>query len=348
MLMTARKRQDARLRCSTWGGSESTPGGCIREPGALAGRSLRQVDTSRNSPESSWPGTPCDSSAWPWSRSLATFEARRAIGQMVRSHFDCVSDRRFSGDVIVAYLRVADELEAEIEDIRADLVAEARARGLTWDEIGQPLKITGRGAQKRFGQGLTPERLTLMREEAKVVNATKRVGMHAVPEDLEELEGTTPTERLNYMRTIVDGMRRDFDDLMKEMVSDAPVLDKMLRLVHSFDERLPVLSTLAFDRELWDVAGRVGQPVDPDDSHYCAPATYLYLALRLTMTATLWITGIPRQDASGGLQARSEEEMLRARSIDDLGPASDCIEMAWRLFRRKDVLGALDFLQASG
>lgn len=104
----------------------------FREPGSLAGRSLRQVDTSRNSPESSWPGTPCDSPAWPWSRSLATFEARRAIGQMIRSHFDCISDHRFSGDVIVAYLRAADKLEAAIGDLRVDLVAEARARGLTW------------------------------------------------------------------------------------------------------------------------------------------------------------------------------------------------------------------------
>jgi hypothetical protein len=294
------------------------------------------VSTSRNPAQSEWSGTPCDSDAWPLSRSLATFEARRAIGQIVRSNFDCVCDRYSDDGLIVAYLRSADKLEAAIGDIRADLVAEARARGLTWDEIGKPLKIGGTAAQKRFGQGLTPERLALLREEAKLARARNRVNMPAEPELLEVLEGTTPAERLNYVRAIVDGTRRAFDRLMEEMVADSPVLDEMLRLVHSMDDRFLPLSTLAVDQELWDtVADCAGQPTNPDDSHYYAPATYLYLALSLTMTAAFWIMGIPRQSESGDSQARS---------IDDLGPASDCIEMAWRLFRRKDVLKALDSL----
>jgi hypothetical protein len=321
----------------------------FRPPGPWQSHSLLNVSASRKPAQSEWPGTPCDSDAWPLSRSFAVFEARRAIGQIVHSDFDCVSDRRLDNDLIVAYVRAANDIEAAIGDIRADLVAEARTRGVTWDKIGQALKIGDTGAQRRFGHGLAAERLAILREEARIVSITKRAGPDAgaTPEDLEQFEGTTPAQRLDYIRAIVDGTRRDFEKLMGEMVSDSPVLDEMLRLLDAITERLPVLVTIGIDRGLWEaVTGWAGRPEDPDDSHYYAPVAYLSLALRLTLNAAFWIAGVPRQDESGDLQARSPDEILQHRSIYDLGPASACIEMAWRLFRRNDVLKALGSPQA--
>jgi hypothetical protein len=268
------------------------------------------------------------------SRSLAVFEARRAIGQIVHSDFDCVTDRRLDNDLIVAYLRAAHDIEEAIGDILADLAAEARTRGVTWDKIGQALKIGANGAQKRFGQGLAAERLTILREEARIVRITNTAPAGASPEFLEQLEGTTPAERLDYIRAIVDGTRRDFEKLMKEMVLDSPVLDEMMRLLDAINERIPILVSIGVDRELWDtVPGWAGRPADPDASHYYAPVAYLSLALRLTLNAAFWIAGVPGQD---------ESEDPQGRSLKDLGPASACIEMAWRLFRRNDVLMALE------
>jgi hypothetical protein len=268
------------------------------------------------------------------SRSIAAFEARRAIGQIVHSDFDCISNERLDNDLIVAYLRAAHDIEEVIGDILADLAAEARDRGVTWDRIGQALKIGANGAQKRFGQGLTAERLTILREEARIVRITNTAPAGATPEDLEQLEGTTPAERLDYIRAIVDGTRRDFEELMKEMVSDSPGLDEMVRLLDAITDRIPVLVSIGIDRELWDtVPGWAGRPADPDASHYYAPVAYLSLALRLTLNAAFWIAGIPREDESGDSQGRS---------LKELGPACACIEMAWRLFRRNDVQKALE------
>jgi hypothetical protein len=270
------------------------------------------------------------------------FEARRAIGQIFHSDFDCISDCRLDNDLIVAFIRAANDIEAAVEDIRADLVAEARVRGVTWDKIGQALKIGGTGAQRRFGQGLTDERLAILREEERIVRITANAGANPdiTPEDLEQLEGTTPAERLDYIRAIIDGTRRDFEKLMEEMVADSPVLDEMLRLLDAITERLPVLVTIGLDRELWKaVPGWAGQPADPDDSHYYAPVAYLSLALRLTLNAAFWIAGLPGQDGS---------EEPHDRSLNDLGPASVCIEMAWRIFRRNDVLKALESPRARG
>ncbi len=270
------------------------------------------------------------------------FEARRAIGQYVRSQSDDVSGE-LGIYMIVAYLMAADAIEAAIQDIRADLVADARARGLTWDQIAQPLNVKATAAHKRFGQGLTPERLAALREEAALADAMTRVGTHATREDLEDFEGTTPTDRLNYLRKIIDGAKRDFEKLNEELVSD----DEIAALLDSITRRLPILGALAIDRELWDaVTGWAGQPADPDDSHYYAPATYLYLALRLTLTAAAWIAGIPRQLGSGDLQMSSADDFLKGRSADDLEASWRCIVTASKLFRRKDVLRALEPPQA--
>jgi hypothetical protein len=68
------------------------------------------MSTDINGP---WAGTPCTSDLWPYTRSLADFEARRSVGQLVRT-YSGLSDSPHQPDVI-SYIRAAKLLkESEV------------------------------------------------------------------------------------------------------------------------------------------------------------------------------------------------------------------------------------------
>src|SRR5690348_7683430 len=96
----------------------------------------------------------CESDAWPFATDIGLFEARRAVGQMARTMHALwlLSDK--PPDEPLVYLRTAKLLSKTIKEVSGDLVAEARARGASWAEIGKALEVGGTAAQKRFGAGL--------------------------------------------------------------------------------------------------------------------------------------------------------------------------------------------------
>jgi len=55
-------------------------------------------------------------------------------------------------------LRLVNELRQAVEDVQADIVAEARTQGVSWTRIGRSLDVGRTAAQKRYGRGLPPER----------------------------------------------------------------------------------------------------------------------------------------------------------------------------------------------
>lgn len=81
--------------------------------------------------------------------SLARLEVVASLAEVARS--------MHSGDAldVVAILDIVHQLDAvdsACDAARVQLVAEARASGATWGEIGRLLGVSAQGAQQRFGR----------------------------------------------------------------------------------------------------------------------------------------------------------------------------------------------------
>jgi hypothetical protein len=213
-----------------------------------------------------WMGTPCTSDAWPFSRDVATFEARRAIGQLVRTFGDGVNPPGLEPsdvDPVLRYIRAARDLEAIMDLIRKDLVAEARARGLTWEMIGRSEGTGRQAAQKAHKAGLSNGRLEQLRVEAMVSwMARQAVRPHQLSEEVaSDLAGATPLDRLAFLARQAMGAIREVDELLASADSDPGnalgVLERASRRI----ER--TLRTVAVDHAMWEVmAGWSGRPGD--------------------------------------------------------------------------------------
>lgn len=98
----------------------------------------------------------CESDAWPFCADPVLFEARRAVGQAVRTTFDFLpSDAVASG--VLKYIVIAKAIEGKLHD-------------------------TDTAAQKRFGNNPTPDRRDLPPMERQVVNITNEL-LAAFPYD---------------------------------------------------------------------------------------------------------------------------------------------------------------------
>ncbi|MET9525872.1 hypothetical protein [Streptomyces coeruleorubidus] len=102
-----------------------------------------------------WPGIPCTFDIWPLSADSHVFEARRAIGQLARDRpkgeGSEATNIRLEPANVLDYISAAQILKQTIDDVMPDLVAQARAEGRTWAEIGSALGGVGKtAAQKRF------------------------------------------------------------------------------------------------------------------------------------------------------------------------------------------------------
>lgn len=64
-------------------------------------------------------------------------------------------------------LNLTNELRHAVETVQADLVAEARAQGISWARIGDALRVGRTAAQKRYGRGLSQERKEQLEREAR-------------------------------------------------------------------------------------------------------------------------------------------------------------------------------------
>jgi hypothetical protein len=99
-----------------------------------------------------WLGLPCDSEAWPYSTDIAVFEARRAIGQLVRtlgSGLNPPGLENALADPVLRYVCAVTVLEAALKDVQRDLVAEARAHGLAWAAIGRVFGVGGHAGARQ-------------------------------------------------------------------------------------------------------------------------------------------------------------------------------------------------------
>lgn len=239
-----------------------------------------------------WRATPCTSDAWPFSSDLVVFEARRAIGQLVRTYGEGLNPpdlERSEADPVLRYIRAARDLEAIMGVVRHDLVAEARARGLTWEAIGRSEGTGRRAAQKAHKAGLSDDRLNQLRDEAFVSwMARQAIKPHQPPEQVaSDLDGATPLERLAYMFRQASQTLEEVDELLAAAESGPEsALDVLERPCRRIERTMKALSV---DHAMWEaMAGWSGWPGDgPDRANYYAPTTYLLHAMRLLLLALL-------------------------------------------------------------
>ena len=239
-----------------------------------------------------WDGTPCTSDAWPFSRDVVTFEVRRAIVQLVRtfgSSMDPSGVEKADLDPTLRYIQAADELQAKIDVVRKDLVAEARARGVEWKVIGQALGIRKSGAHRRFRAGLSQARVQELKNEAFVSWLGSRAAIpHELPYDVSRvLDGATPLERLAFVALQALGSIREIDELLAAVNRDPGNASAALQKACRRIER--AIKAVALDHEMWDAMGASwpGRPDTVDQANYHAPPTYLLHTMRLLLFALL-------------------------------------------------------------
>jgi hypothetical protein len=238
-----------------------------------------------------WRSTPCTSDAWPFSSDIVVFEARRAIGQLVTTFGEGMNPPGLEPsevEPVLRYIRAARDLEAIMGAVRHDLVAEARARGLTWEVIGRSEGTGRRAAQKAHKAGLSDERLDQLRVEAMVSWAARQaIKPHQPPEQVaSDLDGATPLERLAYLVRQASQTLEEVDELLAAAEFDpGNALDVLERPCRRIER---TMKALAVDHAMWEaMAGWSGSPGTVDRMNYYAPTTYLLHAMRLLLFALL-------------------------------------------------------------
>ena len=238
-----------------------------------------------------WRPTPCTSNSWPFSPDIVTFEARRAIGQLVRTLGEGMDPPGLDSsevEPVLRYIRAARDLERIMVVVRHDLVAEARARGLTWEAIGKS-EGTGRtAAHNAHKAGLSAGRLDQLRTEALVSwMARQAVKPHPLPEEVASgLDGVSPLERLEYIAQQAMQTLSEIDGLVARAQSDP---GNALAVLEGPCRRIELaMKAVALDHVMWGaLAGWPGEPETVDQVDYHAPTAYLMHAMRLLLFALL-------------------------------------------------------------
>ncbi|MES9541467.1 hypothetical protein [Actinomadura sp. NPDC000600] len=291
------------------------------------------------------PPTTCESGSWPYSADPAVFEARRAVGQMVRTISALESQGESPSPAVLSYIAATDAISKALrEDVLPELVAEARAHGVGWAEIGKSLGVRDTAAQKRFGKGPTQDsaRSELAEEERSVVHLSNELlsweprGEDALlmAEIREELEGTTAADRVKYAFALIRGSYASFKKAeghlkLPEQERDE---DAFIGLLYDAQQKLMnLVQTLVADSAQWEaIADWAEVPKTPDASHYYAPATYMFYAFRQVMLAcnySMRAVGTPGLDPN---------ERMRL-----FATANQILEVTMLVFSRSDVQSAL-------
>lgn len=256
------------------------------------------MNEERNIP--SWPGARCDSDAWPYSSDIEVFEARRAVGQLARTFGGALNPPGLGDsdvDPALRYIRAVDLLEAALKVVRQDLVAEARTRDVTWEQIGLARGTSKQQAWNEFHAGLSTARLGRLGDEAFTsAVAVEAANPREIPQDVAaRLDGATPADRMNYLACqAVDTL----SEIREVLSPDGLACEDSLGALKATGHRIQQLGRLVTaDYAMWQaVASRSGRPEHLDQANYYAPATYLLHVMRLLLLAWARVPGEECED----------------------------------------------------
>jgi hypothetical protein len=192
-------------------------------------------------------------------------------------------------------------LSEALDDTIKDLVAEARAHGAPWEEIGKLFDVGGTAAQKRFGKQIDQARLKDRRWEAAVARQTAEAaeGPYEGPAELlEELEGSTPAERIRYATSLMISVSEIFDRvdtaLERGEFAGSDFLNAMMvvksRLIRTFE------AAVADPMQWQAIKALCANSPDPNAANFHSPATYWYFAMRQIWLATMFIAAVIAPD----------------------------------------------------
>ncbi|MER6004922.1 hypothetical protein ABT120_40680 [Nonomuraea angiospora] len=278
---------------------------------------------------------PCGSDGWPFHGDPRMFEARRAVGQLVRTMGGMTNA---PGPEVLDYIHAADSIASALqEEVLPELVAEARAGGVPWADIGRALRIDDTEAQRLFGNRPDPATAGMADQARQVVRQSNSLvaGDMASSEAAEfrsEVEGSAPVESLRHGMGLLVMAHLAFEDAEAECVPPAPNYDRFVKhLTTARDRVMGAMDALLFDPANWKAvsewAGSV--PLAPDTSHYAAPATYIYFAFRQVLLAGNYST-----------RALSPRVAFDER-MDSFTLAKAHVQFAIHAMNRFDVLAAL-------
>ncbi|WP_327428373.1 hypothetical protein [Streptomyces sp. NBC_01236] len=245
-----------------------------------------------------WKGVPSASDAWPFALDIAKFEARRAVGQMARNllgiygHYAATHETP-PANITLLYARAAKYHSEMTNQVLKELVAEARAGGASWSEIGAALDVGATAAQKRFGKGLTGDEVTQLQKEAFVVLHSEYMEFTRDEETeylLESVDGATPAERVFYAFARIKQAHEQFEALSEEIDSNVDAHLIAGTLIKIRDIMFSLLSALLADPEQWEaVSSWSAAPVTAAESNYFTPAAYLYWSMQQVILANDYI-----------------------------------------------------------
>lgn len=294
------------------------------------------MDFGQRNPRSS---RSCESDAWPFCADSVLFEARRSVGQAVRTTLDFLpSDAVASG--VLKYIALAKAIEGALHDtVLPELVTEARASGVSWSAIGKTLGIGDTAAQKRFGNNSIPDREGLPQMEHQVVNLTNEL-LTSFPYDsphgialMEDLGETTPRERMRYAIELMRGARKAYMAAEGELAVPPEERDeeKFQSALFAAHQKLMTLQmTIIASPDQWAaVPGWAEQPKSPDTSYYNSPVMYIFYAMRLVMLSGNYHS----MALNPGLDFEERVQFFRT--------ARDILEQSMMVMMRKDVFSVI-------
>lgn len=284
---------------------------------------------------------PCDSEAWPVAADIALFEVRRAIGQLVRTTTGIVKkedDGRVVAktgqvvDPVLIYLACARSLDDVLKQVTGELIAEARTRGIIWEEIGRSLGIGKKGAQKRSSENpIKSARIAELKRESVI--AEYAAGMAAG--EYEEVDiilarhgDMTGQERISLSVNLIVDLVSWYEEVDSDLESDRydpkSVVLKLTRIAGSVQKLAEIL---ILDPAVWmSIADQARAPETPDEANYYSPVMYGHLvmrevlfALEYTLDAISEKERLPNGEIDmerlGGLFKRSKQSLFQAAAL---------------------------------
>ncbi|MFT7838410.1 hypothetical protein Q5530_19910 [Saccharothrix sp. BKS2] len=264
-----------------------------------------------------WPGIGCGSPMWPYTSTPAGFEVRRAVVELLRNRGE--EDPR-PGTPALAALSAINEIAAQVDQVRREVIAEARTEGVPWSDIGEALGVGTTAAQKRYGTGLPPERLEELAAERDVAElVVDLVAGDDAEADQESLSDAFSELQYTIRKFLSCGMR------MREALDTAPA-DRTGRvgelIEHSLSDLSMAVSVMSGGKP-WHLAGKLGKLAQRSDcATYSTGGTYVYYAFFLALLA--WRHCTP------------PEHEFHPPNRDLSGRVMDCLNHGLRALIRKD------------
>lgn len=190
-----------------------------------------------------WTGVSCTSFFWPYTQRIELSETRRAVANLTHGLQYALATPVLAGKDeasvadVLSFVKAADDVHKASEQVLREVVAEARSRGATWEQIGKALNVPviRQAAHNRFSDGIPDRRKSELKHEATacvILDTYWSGGLSAkeLGEDSPDEEGVTIETFVDYaVRSAVKAADL-YDAYINESRGATGDLDELLRV----------------------------------------------------------------------------------------------------------------------